>query len=166
MFLLSDVWIDECCVHNSLWRTSTRVDTFPPSIVRLKMLHRTLSSATLYIKTLLQVPQDALFHLGLQIWAGWMHIVVVICKLIFLEENERLGQTNFDSVPQEIENLNINHPNNAGPDSAKDQSQPKIEPTIWDPLSVALQYEVPQLFDRFTEMLRVCHMRHTVKMKM
>lgn len=156
MFFFLEAWIAECCLYSSLWRTPTKNSAFPPSLVRLKTLHRALSATTSYIKTILELPKTTLFHLGFQSWAGWFHIVVVTCKLVFLEDNERIGQTNFEGIPQELEKLHPHLPDHEAHNSKDAQPQSNGETTSLNPLSVARQYEVPQLLDRFMGMLRVC----------
>ncbi|KAF1935721.1 hypothetical protein EJ02DRAFT_415320, partial [Clathrospora elynae] len=154
MFSLADTWIDECCLHSSLWHTSTHSDTSQSSLIRLRMLHRTMASATSYLKTLLQLPKAQLFHLGLQTWSSCFHVVIIICKLVFLEDNERLGHTPFDGIQEELENLR--HLGVETRVSRIDINKPSgyIQEGSWYPMAVTRQYSVQELFDSFTDMLR------------
>ncbi|KAI8940462.1 hypothetical protein NX059_004147 [Plenodomus lindquistii] len=142
--------IDECCLYTSLWRTPVGASADSPSLLRLKMFHRTFEATTSNIQSLLQTPKGALFRLGLQSWASWFHIVVVICKLVFLEDNERFGDANIEDLPQELGNLFSDQ---------EDDRRQGIEPgkatsTSWNPEKVAEQYNVRGLFESFTEMLQ------------
>jgi hypothetical protein len=117
------------------------------------MLHRTMQAATSYISTLLQTPQSQLFPLGLGTWCGWFYAFIVICKLVFLQENERLGYTELDNLAEEIDNLipqNTNTTDDKGNETVADGRADELG---WDALAVAREYNVRQLLDDFTKKL-------------
>ncbi|KAH8732874.1 hypothetical protein GQ44DRAFT_721115 [Phaeosphaeriaceae sp. PMI808] len=152
MFLLLDMVINEVCLHTSLWCTSSTQTTPPLSINRLKMLHRSIESATSYVKILAQSPQSVLYQLGLGSWSAWFYAVIILCKLVFLQENERLGCTNFEDLPGELVNLQprdieASSRNDTGPESCPDE-------TGWSALTIAREYKIYELFNGFAEKLR------------
>lgn len=157
LIALVDVGIHEICLHSSLWNPLPRPATNSQSIARLKMLHRTMEAVTLYMKTLLNVSKSQLYKLGLGTWSAWFYAYVVICKLVFLEENERLGNTNVDDIPEEINNL---LPNPLAPENAvsEDTHDPKhvCQPADcsnpgWNALAVTHQYGLREISEQFTE---------------
>ncbi|KAH7372288.1 hypothetical protein BKA66DRAFT_572409 [Pyrenochaeta sp. MPI-SDFR-AT-0127] len=153
MFSVLDIWIHECCLHGSLWQVGDKSSSTSASLVRLKMLHHTMKASTSYLQILLQLPPKSLYPLALQSWAGWFYAIIVTCKLVFLEDNERLGQTQFGGIPQEIDNLI--------PQALEDGTKPTEKvgtvglntTSGWAPLSVAQEYNVQQLFDQFMDLL-------------
>jgi hypothetical protein len=163
MISLLDIDINEVCLHSSLWTTPSQSATAPRSLIRLKMLHRTMEGATTYIRTLLQIPQSLLPHLALGSWCAWFYAFVVICKLVFLEENERLGDTEVDDIPGEIDNLlphdhvpdePISHRREDKGLSDKHAYLGDIanEPG-WNALVIAREYNLRELFDQVTKKL-------------
>jgi hypothetical protein len=114
-----------------------------------------MQAATSYISTLLQTPQPLLFSLGLGAWCGWFYAFIVICKLVFLQENERLGHTELDDIAEELDNL---IPHNGTPQNAEDKGKytaadDRADELGWDALTVAREYNVRQLLDDFTKKL-------------
>lgn len=95
-----------------------------------------------------EISQDALHHLAFPAWTGWFYAIIVACKLVFLEDNERRSQTDIESVSGEVSNL-----------FCKFDEPPPYEPfklpievnsnSLWDPIAVARQAEVESLFDQF-----------------
>jgi hypothetical protein len=158
---LIEIDINEVCLHSSLWSISTQQSTVSGALVRLKMLHRTMDSATSYIKTLLQTPESLLCRLGLGSWCGWFYAYVVICKLVFLQENEFLGHTQVDGLPGEIDNLipptqtleNLTEHHTSNTNSAKSNVVAK-ELRGWNALAVITEYNLCELLDKFTSKLR------------
>jgi hypothetical protein len=151
MFSALEIQIDECCVHSSLWRTASQATTFPPSLVRLGMLNRTMKAAMTYLDTLLQMTRTQMFRISTQAWTSWFHIVIVICKLVFLRDDERLNDTAIENLPQELNNL-LPRPQEEGDVDGGFQEQGSF--ANWEPLAVTRQYDVQAQFDRFTEKLR------------
>lgn len=128
-------------------------------MARLKMLHRTMEAAITYMNILLDVSQTRLYQLGLGTWSAWFYTYIVICKLVFLEENERLGYTNVDDIPGEINNL-MPHPLAPGNPASEEANDPKnsFQPVNysnsgWDALAVTRQYGLREISQRFTEKL-------------
>jgi hypothetical protein len=158
---LIDIGINEVCLHSSLWSTSTQQSSVSGSLARLKMLHRTMASATSYLRTLLQTPELLLYQLGLGSWCGWFYAYVVICKLVFLQENELLGHTQVDDIPGEMDNLIPQTPTPESPTehhasntySAKSDVVAK-ELLGWNALAVVKEYNLCELLDKFTSKLR------------
>lgn len=153
MLCLLDIWIHECCLHGSLWQTSSKPEPTPPSVVRLKMLLCALNASKSYLETILQLSEQLLYQMALQCWTGWFYAVIVICKIVFLEDNERLGHTQFDSIPQEIDGL---IPEILGHGNAQSEQSILPDPnkaSNWLPLSVARDYHIQRLFERFMNLL-------------
>ncbi|KAH7076804.1 hypothetical protein BKA63DRAFT_412401 [Paraphoma chrysanthemicola] len=101
-----------------------------------------------------KTPHHALVQLGLHSWATWFYAVIVVCKLVFLQENERLGRTHLEDIPEEIDNL-IPQNMNAEPLSEYVSSLPADgEQSSWNALSVAREYGIRELFERFMDKLR------------
>lgn len=77
----------------------------------------------------------------------------VICKLVFFQENERLGNTSLEDVPEEIDNL-LPH-NNDGhlPSNNDPELGSGTEDSGWVAVSVAREYNIRQLFELFVEKL-------------
>ncbi|KAF2035936.1 hypothetical protein EK21DRAFT_106773 [Setomelanomma holmii] len=154
MFSLLDISINEVCLHTSLWQTPTAQAAPPLSLIRVKMLHSAMIATTSYIKTLLEAPQSELLRLALSSWASWFYATIIICKLVFLEENERLGRTTLEEIPEEIDNLipqNMDAEDISGYVSASAEIS---EQSGWTALPVAERYNVGLLFDRFMQKLR------------
>jgi hypothetical protein len=164
MLSLLDICINEVCLHSSLWTTSFQSATAPCSLIRLKMLHRTMEGATTYIRTLLQAPQSLLPQLGLGSWSAWFYAFVVICKLVFLEENERSGNTEVDDIPGEIDNLLPHDHVPENPITHSREDQPPSDKHVylgeladgqgWNALVVAREYNIRELFDQVMAKLR------------
>ncbi|KAF2847658.1 hypothetical protein T440DRAFT_190795 [Plenodomus tracheiphilus IPT5] len=57
------------------------------------------------MEVLLPTPEEQLCHVGLHSWASWFHIVVVSCKLVLPQDNERCRGAKFADLPQEIISL-------------------------------------------------------------
>jgi hypothetical protein len=160
MISLVDININEACLHSSLWSISTE-QLAPVSLVRLKMLHRTMISATSYISTLLQTPESLLDQLALGSWCGWFYAYVVICKLVFLQENEMLGHTQVDDMQGEIDNL---MPHDPAPDNlvgqhARNKNSTRHDTVAkylqgWSALAVFQEYNLHELLENFTNKLR------------
>jgi hypothetical protein len=151
MYLLIEIGINEVCLHSSLWHISPEHSMLPLSLIRLKMLHGTMQAATSYLITLSQAPQTQLYQLGLGSWAGWFYVVIVVCKLVFLLENERLGCTELENVPEGIDSMNLDnaalHSNPVGLEGVTADSD-------WDALAVSREYNVRGLFEQIVEKLR------------
>jgi hypothetical protein len=163
MILLADIDINEVCLHSSLWSISAEYSQTPVSLIRLKMLHRTMSSATSYFKTMLQTPESLLSQLGLGSWCGWFYVYVVICKLIFLQENELLGHTQVEDMSGEIENLArepdsesepealmTHHSNNH--DTTRSDTM-AVDLSGWNALAVVREYNLREVLDEFAKKL-------------
>jgi hypothetical protein len=152
---LLDIGINEVCLHSSLWITSSQPATASRSLLRLKMLHRAMESAIAYIRILLKVPQPHLYRLGLGTWSAWFYSFVVICKLVFLQDNERIGETEVNGLPAEIDNL---IPHNLAPENLAPQEPDGKEAYFasvdgepdWNALAVAKQYNLRKLFEEFS----------------
>tara|TARA_R110002003_G_scaffold59_17_gene5360 strand:- start:34575 stop:35453 length:879 start_codon:yes stop_codon:yes gene_type:complete len=154
MFSLLDIGINEVALHSSLWRTISSATTSQMSLIRLKMLHGAMAGATSYLDALLQTPQPVLFQLALNTWASWFYAVIIICKLVFLQENERLGRTQLEEIPEEIDNL---IPQSMDAEPLADYVTPPTdgaEQSGWNAVSVAHEYRVGDLFERFMKKLR------------
>jgi hypothetical protein len=109
-----------------------------------------MEAATTYMNSLLLAPQTTLLQLGLGTWVGWFYAVIVICKLVFLQENECLGHTQVADIPAELDSMipeNVGASMHAGPHTAIDESG-------WDALSVARDYNIQQLFESFMHKMR------------
>ncbi|KAH7087002.1 hypothetical protein FB567DRAFT_560770 [Paraphoma chrysanthemicola] len=92
--------------------------------------------------------------LGLHSWATWFYAVIVVCKLVFLQENERLGRTHLEDIPDEIDNL-IPQNMNAEPLSEYVSPPPADGgQSGWNALSVAREYGIRELFERCMDKLR------------
>ncbi|KAL5116259.1 hypothetical protein ACEQ8H_005817 [Pleosporales sp. CAS-2024a] len=154
MLLLVNVAITEVCLHSSLWTTSPLQKAVYRSPVRLKMLHHTMEAAASYLRTIIQAPQPVLFRLSLCSWCGWFYVFVVICKLVFLEENERAGQTGVDGMAREVENLIPEVDENAERTHSISGSvahNAQVCDSSWNAVAVMKQYGLEQLTDQFTE---------------
>ncbi|KAH4018226.1 hypothetical protein HBH61_198610 [Parastagonospora nodorum] len=160
---LVEIGINEVCLHTSLWSTSSLSATTTLCPTRLKMLHRSMQGATSYLRTLIQTPQPLLYRLGLGSWTGWFYVFVLMCKLVFLEENERLGETEVDDLPEEINNLT---PEGVEPDrfkphdtnvhgtfNATTASGGMVTDPTWNAIALTEQYGLCQLSDQVMKKL-------------
>ncbi|KAH7379244.1 hypothetical protein DE146DRAFT_682374 [Phaeosphaeria sp. MPI-PUGE-AT-0046c] len=93
-------------------------------------------------------------------WSAWFYTYIVICKLVFLDENERLGNTNVDDIPGEINNL-LPHPLVPDNPVSGDANDPKqnfqaidYSKPGWNALAVTNQYGLNEISERFTEKLQ------------
>jgi hypothetical protein len=161
MILLTDIDINEVCLHSSLWSISAEHSQAPVSLIRLKMLHRTMSSATSYVKTLLRTPESLLSQLGLGSWCGWFYAYVVICKLVFLQENELLGDTQVEDMSGEIENLahepdsepEVLTAHHAHSHDTTRSDAVAVELSGWNALAVVREYNLREILDEFAKKL-------------
>lgn len=69
------------------------------------MLYRSLIGMKTYLKTLIEIPDPALYYLGFPSWAGWFYATIVACKLVFLNDNERQGRALMDGIQGELDSL-------------------------------------------------------------
>lgn len=106
-----------------------------------------------YFHTLVATPQSALHHLAFPAWSGWLYATIVACKLVFLEDNERDADTDVEPSLCEIEKLVSDKFTNGAPDC---QPPPPVvdAATAWDPIKVAAEAEVHQLFDRLFKLMQ------------
>lgn len=128
------------------------------------MLHRAMEGATSYLRTLLGIPQPQLYHLGLGSWCGWFYAFIVICKLVFLQENERLGHTQVEDMPGELNNLIPQNLvlENLMQRNMQDKGPAEINPALdgidghpgWDALAVTEQYDLRRLLNQVTVLFR------------
>lgn len=151
MFSLLDMAINEICLHSLLWESPPQHSSLTLSLPRLKMLHRTMEGATSYLSTIVQSQQSKLYQLGIGSWAGWFYAVIVVCKLVFLRDNERLGRTHLDDIPEEIENL---LPQDQAPLVVETERTECIDEPGWGASAVARDYHILQLLDQLMEKLR------------
>ncbi|KAF1951584.1 hypothetical protein CC80DRAFT_204263 [Byssothecium circinans] len=157
-FRLLEIWIHECGLHTSLWNTSPS-KLNPHSPVRLRILHRCLESTKSYVNGLLSAPFSSLHHLSAPHWAGWFYSIVVGCKLVFLEENERESLTDIEATDRQVTRLMTDHfdgdlPHAAFPLPAVTEPEPAMRKSSWDPVSVAKEADLQGLFDQFIEKMR------------
>lgn len=154
MLCLIDIAINEVSLHSLLWHSSPEMATLPPSIIRLKMLNRTMEAGISYINILLQSSQESLYHLGLSTWSGWFYSVLVICKLVFLKENDRLGKGHVEDLAEEIDNLIPHNMEEVIAQGATSAAQAREGELGWDALTVARAYNVQSLFEEFMGKMR------------
>jgi hypothetical protein len=81
----------------------------------------------------------------------WFYAVIVVCKLVFLHENERLGRTQLEDIPEEINNM---IPENAETSLQNPTSVDHANDSGWDAMTVAREYDVQRLFERFMAKMR------------
>ncbi|EAT77398.2 hypothetical protein SNOG_15173 [Parastagonospora nodorum SN15] len=74
-------------------------------------------------------------------WTGWFYVFVLMCKLVFLEENERLGETEVDDLPEEINNL------------TPEASGGMVTDPTWNAIALTEQYGLCQLSDQVMKKL-------------
>jgi hypothetical protein len=125
-----------------------------------------MQAATSYMSTLVQAPQSLLFQMSLSSWCGWFYAFIVICKLVFLQENERLGYATLDGIAAQLENITEEIDNlashNLTPSNAEDKARPGdgmgpdngSEELDWNALVVAREYNVRQLLEDFADKLK------------
>lgn len=163
MLSLVEIGINEVCLHTSLWSTPSQPATTTLCPTRLKILHRSMEGAIFYLRTLIQTPQPLLYQLGLGSWTGWFYVFVVMCKLVFLEENERLGDTEVDDLPEEIINLTpegveperfkSHHTNVHGTFNGTTASDGMLTDSTWNAMALTEQYGLCQLSDQVMKKL-------------
>ncbi|KAF2475440.1 uncharacterized protein BDR25DRAFT_279503 [Lindgomyces ingoldianus] len=152
-FRLLDLWIHECSLHSFLWNSSDQKSPLQISQLRIKMLSHCVQNIKGYLNTLLDCQQTALYPLAFPAWSGWFYAIIVVCKLVFLQDNERQGKTTMSSVPQELSSL---LPGHFGPGAPHDFCALPAEdqPTSpWDPVSVAKETQIRELFEKFIDKL-------------
>jgi len=113
-----------------------------------------MEGATSYLTTLLQASPSDLYRLGLGSWAGWFYALVVVCKLVFLQDNERLGRAALEGITGEIDNL---LPRGVAGDLQPNDAIPSLESSAdesgWSAVAVAREYNIRKLFEQFMEKL-------------
>ena len=114
----------------------------------------------------LGIPRASLYHLTFSSWSGWFYAIIVACKLVFLEDNERRSQTDLDSVSRTVSKLFCEKlpetPSTLWSEktiegSSFDPCKVPLEinaTSMWDPIAVAREAEVPSLFDKFIEKMQ------------
>jgi hypothetical protein len=142
--------IHECCLHSSLWVPSPNESLSSFSQARLTTLSRALRAMQTYLETFLATPQKSLYYLPFSAWSGWFYSAIVACKLVFLSCSEHSGQTNLDALPNE---RNIFLPNQTSSTNAP-QISPNPQIKLWDPVSVAKEAGILDLFGRFLEKMK------------
>jgi hypothetical protein len=120
------------------------------SQARLTTLSRALRAMQTYLETFLATPQECLHYLPFPAWSGWFYAAIVACKLIFLSCNEHLGQTNLDALPNERHTFLHNHFSSTN----AHQISPNPQINFWDPVLVAKEVGVLDLFGRFVEKMK------------
>jgi hypothetical protein len=90
-----------------------------------------------------------LHSLAFPSWSGWFYAIIVACKLVFLEDNERHSQTDLDSVSREVDKLAMHKyrtPRHYEPYTLPSEVNTT---SIWDPIVVAKEAGVQSIFDQF-----------------
>lgn len=147
------MWIYEICLHSPLWDspTSNTTPEFPPC--RVRMLHRTMKAMSSYFDILVAVPDQLLYRLSLSAWAGWFYANIVACKLVFLQDKERYGETNLEDIAR-----SILLPTSVGPGSPHSSCSMNLGSAevgiCWDPCLVAREAGVQQHFERVIRKLK------------
>jgi hypothetical protein len=108
-----------------------------------------------YVEAIISIPTTSLHHLASPPWASWFYAIIVACKLVFLEDNERDAQTDIDSTDCEV----ITYMTDEGFDRhAPHKSIPlptePVTTTSWDAISVAKTANLQNLFDRFIKKMQ------------
>lgn len=147
-----EIQIDECCIHSSLWRTYADGSTSPPSPFRLTMFDRTMRAAMAYMQILLDLDKADLFHLPTHVWTAWFHILIVICKLVFVRDSERMEDVPIEDLPAELINILPCDPPEEQHDATPGHQQ-GLEAS-WSPLAVARQYGVQAKFEQLMQKFR------------
>ena len=110
----------------------------------------------------------SLYHLAFPSWSGWFYAIIVACKLVFLEEDERHFQTDLDSVSQEVSKLCTDE--FARPRAVEPCKLPTetVTTSRWDPIVVAREAEVHSLFDQFIKKMEftIPYHAHSLDMDM
>ncbi|KAF2634079.1 hypothetical protein P280DRAFT_474889 [Massarina eburnea CBS 473.64] len=156
-FRLLGICIYECGLHTPLWASPQfKPGTISP--IRLRILYRCLEAMKSYVNAVLSTPHSSLHHLGAEPWAAWFYAIVVACKLVFLEENERESLTDIESTDRQVTRLMTDHfdrnvPHAAFPMPAESMAMGEKK-TSWDPVSVAKEADLQNLFDRFIDKMK------------
>ncbi|ORY11723.1 hypothetical protein BCR34DRAFT_316920 [Clohesyomyces aquaticus] len=153
-FHLLDLWIHECAIHSSLWGPPDPTHTSQLSQSRLKMLNRCIRTVKTYLKALIDCPESGLYPLSFPAWSGWFYAIIITCKLVFLQENDRHGQPGPLGVPQELVSLLPGHFGPGAPHGFAALPQGDRSRDLWDPVSVAKEIQIPELFERFIEKMK------------
>lgn len=103
-----------------------------------------------YLNTLLDTPQESLYHLAFPAWSGWFYAVIVACKLVFLSCNDHSGQTSLEALPHELNNYLPNHFGS----TKSHQMLLHSQTGSWDPVSVAKEADILYLFQTFVERMK------------
>jgi hypothetical protein len=147
---LLDIWINECCLHDSFWFSPPKESPSSFSQARLNTLSNALQGMKKYLNTLLETPKDSLYHLAFPAWSGWFYAVIVACKLVFLSCNDQPGQTSLEALPHELNNFLPNHFRSTK--SHQMSSHPQTR--FWDPVLVAKEAGILDLFQSFVEKMK------------
>ncbi|KAF2260070.1 hypothetical protein CC78DRAFT_536671 [Lojkania enalia] len=153
---LLEIWIHECSLHTSLWtpQPSHPNGNLSLSVSRLKNLCSCLHSTKTYLEAILATSQSSLYQFAFPVWSGWFYAIIVACKLVFLQENEKQGQTSLEGVQHALEDL---LPEYLASDASHDStSQPTKghSSASWNPVMVAKEADVQHLFESFIEKLK------------
>ncbi|KAJ4372061.1 hypothetical protein N0V83_003834 [Neocucurbitaria cava] len=139
MFSFLDALLHESCLHKMRWKDASQPGRFTSSLARLDMIRRTIEASRTYLNILIETPVESLYQLTLLPWGSCFYAVILICKVVFIEDNERLGNSNFDIIPQEVDNL---IPQNIDSQDPHTMDTGHLDPNkgSWDPLSVSREY--------------------------
>ncbi|CAI6342460.1 unnamed protein product [Periconia digitata] len=159
-FRLLRIWIHECALHTSFWTPSSHNNSFSISPTRLKALRRCLRAMQSYVDALLLVPQSSLHHLSSQCWVGWFYAVIVACKLVFLEENERDSETDIEPTDQEVTKLMEDEFDNTAPQESYQLPTNVATNASWDAILVAQEANVQTLFEGFVKKMDFTMTKH------
>ncbi|KAF2683132.1 hypothetical protein K458DRAFT_390404 [Lentithecium fluviatile CBS 122367] len=146
---LVEIWVYECALHGTFWTPPSLSETSAISISRTVALYHCLRAMNAYLTGLLAIPQDSLHHLAFPSWTGWFYAIIVACKLVFLEDNERHSQTDLDPVHREVSKLECDKFGNPPPYEPYTLPIGFNTTSLWDPVTVAREAEVQSLFDKF-----------------
>ncbi|PSN72276.1 hypothetical protein BS50DRAFT_248067 [Corynespora cassiicola Philippines] len=146
-FHLLEMWIAECSLHSPLWQTLDQQTTFTPT--RIRILNRLIMSLRCYIEILINASKPQLYQLAFPAWAGWFYAIIMACKVVFLQENERQGQTILEGVHQEI--VNICPVNDAGLPRVSSTPSTNSQTLGWDPVIVAKENRIQALFEQLLQ---------------
>ncbi|KAF2175720.1 hypothetical protein K469DRAFT_701519 [Zopfia rhizophila CBS 207.26] len=154
---LLQMWIHESSLHCSLWShhplPSPHKTYSSLSTLRIRTLYLSLNAMKAYLNSLLETPQDALYHFAFQAWSGWFYASILACKLVFLQENEPLSPRHSHSVQQTPGLL----PEYFGPGAPHDfySLGGDVESrNMWDPVSVVIETGAQHLFNLLLEKLK------------
>lgn len=153
MFSFLDALLHESCLHKLRWKDASQPGTFTSSLARLDMIRRTIEASRTYLNILIETPVESLYQLSLLPWGSCFYAIILVCKVVFMEDNERLGNSNFDVIPQEVDNL---IPQNIDSQDPHNLNTGQLDPNKgpWDPLSVSREYNIRDLFSRLMEKFR------------